>query len=85
MSFAAGDVTDYNQAAAAWGYLGDFLKVFSPRKAKGGGGKMDAFFQSKTAVIDGAVNRFVHGAVSFLLLFPIRQATVPFLLQLDSS
>ena len=46
---------------------------------------MIRFFQFQTAVIDGAVNRFVHGAVSFLLLFPIRQAAVPFLSQSDSS
>ena len=65
--------------------LADLFKIFVLRKAKGGRGKNDAVFQFQTAVIDGAVNRFVHGGVSFLLLFPIRQATVPFLLQSDSS
>ena len=85
LAFADGDVTDDNHGAAACGDLADLFKVFVLRKAKGGRGKNDAVFQFQTAVIDGAVNRFVHGAVSFLLLFPIRQATVPFLLQSDSS
>ena len=78
-------VTDDNHGAAACGDLADLFKVFVLRKAKSGRSKNDAVFQFQTAVIDGAVNRFVHGAVSFLLLFPIRQAAVPFLSQSDSS
>ena len=85
LAFADGDVTDDNHGAAACGDLADLFKVFVLRKAKGGRGKNDTVFQFQTAVIDGAVNRFVHGAVSFLLLFPIRQAAVPFLSQSDSS
>ena len=79
------DYADNLRFSAACGDLADLFKVFVLRKAKGGRGKNDAVFQFQTAVIDGAVNRFVHGAVSFLLLFPIRQAAVPFLSQSDSS
>ena len=85
LTFADRYIADDNHGAAARSDFADFFKVFVLRKAKSGRSKDDTVFQFQTAVIDGAVNRFVHGAVSFLLLFPIRQAAVPFLSQSDSS
>ena len=85
LTFADRYIADDNHGAAARSDFADFFKVFVLRKAKSGRSKDDTVFQFQTAVIDGTVNRFVHGAVSFLLLFPIRQAAVPFLSQSDSS
>ena len=79
LAFADGGVTDDNHGAAARSDFADFFKVFVLCKTKGGRSKDDTVFQYQAAVIDGAADCFIHGMIPFLLLFPIRQATVPFL------
>ena len=79
LALANRHISDNDHRAAAGGNFANFLKIRIIGKSERRRRKDNTVFQFQPAVIDGAIDCFVHDEEPFPLLFPVKPATVFFL------